>query len=370
MRIVIRASAVEMEVCQRSFCCICATLWCGHSCTAFAPFGGGFSKRRRASRRRARHFPRECDLRPGAGQTGPQLAHADLQAEVVTLRSHIWVRLNVWGMSAGSGMADIGLMRHTSPMRELPRSCRLYTQKRSLMHPLMTYDPVHFLMRTFHRSTRRFIFVSLLTGLILLLCTSTGVAVTLSYGDIIQGLVMSLSASVESTDASTGVVVINGNDARQPLSPFDVGYGDGTMATGWFPFSHTYTSLTRNYVATITARYAVRTISTVEVPVRFTQPVLQPFTVDADVQVSVPAEVPAITSTMPGYPIPSVAAFSDSDLAAALAFHALSVGCGCSRAERPCPTVACPSAAAGRGTHRCADPACHAPPAVAARQHA
>ena len=78
-----------------------------------------------------------------------------------------------------------------------------------------------------------------------------------------------LSASVQTIDASSGVVTLNGVDLRRPATPFRFEWGDGTSSQNFFPASHVYVNLKRNYLVKITAVYEDSSPQTITVPVLF-----------------------------------------------------------------------------------------------------
>jgi len=81
-----------------------------------------------------------------------------------------------------------------------------------------------------------------------------------------------LTAHVQRIDQATGAVAINGADTRWPTTPFRIDWGDRTTSQNFFPATHIYTDLRRNYTVTITATYPDGTTQTVSVPVNFLEP--------------------------------------------------------------------------------------------------
>ncbi len=129
-------------------------------------------------------------------------------------------------------------------------------------------------------------------------------AASLSYREFLVAP-LSLTVSVGSTDAASGDVTLNGNDTQRPTTPFSVVWGDGQTTTGFFPLRHTYADRLRNYAPRVTATYADRSTASVEVIVRFTTVQLSAYAVPAEVAVSLPAVLPALSSTVAGYAIPA-----------------------------------------------------------------
>jgi hypothetical protein len=78
-----------------------------------------------------------------------------------------------------------------------------------------------------------------------------------------------LSASVQQLDPATGAVAINGVDTRRPTKPFLFEWGDGTSSQNFFPASHVYVDLRRNYIVKVTAIYVDGSTQSVSVPVAF-----------------------------------------------------------------------------------------------------
>jgi hypothetical protein len=78
-----------------------------------------------------------------------------------------------------------------------------------------------------------------------------------------------LSASVQQLDPATGAVSINGVDTRRPTKPFLFEWGDGTSSQNFFPASHIYVDLRRNYLIKVTATYVDGSTQSVSVPVAF-----------------------------------------------------------------------------------------------------
>ncbi|MBS1486762.1 MAG: hypothetical protein JST43_04170 [Bacteroidetes bacterium] len=64
-----------------------------------------------------------------------------------------------------------------------------------------------------------------------------------------------LSVWVTSIDLLSGVVALEGNDTRSPMTPFLFLWGDGTSTSSFFPVTHTYTSHTKNYKVAVVANY-------------------------------------------------------------------------------------------------------------------
>lgn len=133
------------------------------------------------------------------------------------------------------------------------------------------------------------------------------------YSPILNGTPRTLAFSVQ-TLALSGHVIINGGDLARPTVPFSIDWGDGTAGTGFFPFDHSYVTVSRNYVVSITGHYADGHDDTVSGVVRFTSPVIIPEPVDDTLRVSVLASPEPLATRL--YPPPTgLTGFADSALA-------------------------------------------------------
>src|SRR5512140_1636964 len=77
-----------------------------------------------------------------------------------------------------------------------------------------------------------------------------------SYAKYLTGPPSTLELSDATVNKTTGEVSINGSDTQAPGDPFTWIWGDGTSEDGWFPSSHMYVDLTRNYHVRVIANYA------------------------------------------------------------------------------------------------------------------
>jgi hypothetical protein len=121
----------------------------------------------------------------------------------------------------------------------------------------------------------------------------------------------SLSASVESMDAITGLVTINGYDSKQPTTQFTFNWGDGTSNEKWFAASHTYADRTQNYLVQITAHYSDGTTDTVNVLVQFTGRIT-PIAIPSYLTVTIPSSDVLLKTRIPGYDTGPYSFFADS----------------------------------------------------------
>jgi hypothetical protein len=123
-----------------------------------------------------------------------------------------------------------------------------------------------------------------------------------------------LSIAVESINANTGEVTVNGCDSQCPTIPFTWNWGDGSEPEdGWFPMQHIYTNLTENYVITVTSHYSGGGIDTTEVMARFVAPQISPVNLPSAIEVTIPESDVNLASRMHGYYPPSTLThFNDS----------------------------------------------------------
>jgi hypothetical protein len=113
-----------------------------------------------------------------------------------------------------------------------------------------------------------------------------------------------LSTWVVELDHTTGYALVNGVDTQGPSIPFTWNWGDDVIESGWFPQSHVYEDVSRNYVCTVTAHYAGGATDSTQVLVRFVPPEVNPVPLPDETAVSVPDTLVELVSRMPGYGIP------------------------------------------------------------------
>jgi hypothetical protein len=123
-----------------------------------------------------------------------------------------------------------------------------------------------------------------------------------------------LTVNIESIDANTGEVHVNGCDSQCPTTPFTWNWGDGSEPeNGWFPMEHTYTNLTENYIITVTSHYSEEETDTAETLARFAAPQISPVNLPSDIEVTIPDSDVSLDSRMPGYyPPATLTHFDDS----------------------------------------------------------
>ncbi len=123
-----------------------------------------------------------------------------------------------------------------------------------------------------------------------------------------------LSVWVQSLNATTGTVEINGVDTQGPLTPFSWEWGDGTQTQGFFPQQHVYGDRARNYAVHVTAHYSGGGTDSTETVVRFVSPIINPIPLPSELQVAIPSSAVALGSRMPGYSPPAtITFFADAD---------------------------------------------------------
>lgn len=111
---------------------------------------------------------------------------------------------------------------------------------------------------------------------------------SVNFQSAIFGPFQSLSLNVVSANSNNGVANINGVDTRQPNIPFSWQWGDGYVTSGFFPQSHTYSSVMSNYVVTVTAFYSGGATGTAQTVVWFVPPKVQAVTLPMDTAVTIP----------------------------------------------------------------------------------
>ena len=123
-----------------------------------------------------------------------------------------------------------------------------------------------------------------------------------------------LTVNIQSVDPVTGLLVASGADSACPTTPFTWDWGDeSALESAWFPASHTYSDLTKNYAITVTSHYSGGGTDSTQVLGRFTAPQVTLVALPSDLAVTIPSNDVALTSRMPGYTPPaSLTHFEDS----------------------------------------------------------
>jgi hypothetical protein len=123
-----------------------------------------------------------------------------------------------------------------------------------------------------------------------------------------------LSIWVQSLNATTGTVEINGVDTQGSLTPFSWEWGDGTQTDGFFPQQHVYDDVASNYTVRVTAHYLGGGTDSTETVARFVPSIVNPIPLPSDLQVTIPSSAVVLGSRMPGYSPPAtITFFADTD---------------------------------------------------------
>jgi hypothetical protein len=125
---------------------------------------------------------------------------------------------------------------------------------------------------------------------------------TFDYQQALSGPANSLSPVLESANAATGMVTVNGGDLRQPSQPFVFDWDDGSTSTGFFPSTHTFGDVRRNYTIHVTAHYPGGTTGEASVPLWFRPPIVSPVSLEPGLTVTIPAALPVLGTRL--YPVP------------------------------------------------------------------
>jgi hypothetical protein len=121
------------------------------------------------------------------------------------------------------------------------------------------------------------------------------------YKRYLFGNPSTLSLSIQSLDKSTGKVTVNGGDTQAPTIPFTWNWGDGSVTSGFFPQSHTYTTMMKNYILNVTANYSGGAKDSAGILLRFVSPSINPIVLSPDIAVTVPKTSVTLLSRQPGY---------------------------------------------------------------------
>ncbi|MEZ0396883.1 MAG: hypothetical protein ABWK53_10715 [Anaerolineales bacterium] len=126
-----------------------------------------------------------------------------------------------------------------------------------------------------------------------------------SFKPYLSGAPITLSAHVESIDYDNKQVTINGVDSSQPTRRFSFDWGDGTITTSWFPATHTYQDISRNYVVQVKSGSQSVSVPLVFVPVSMTYTPLPDI-----VHVSIPNTFTTLGTRL--YPVGNYLYFDDT----------------------------------------------------------
>ena len=188
-----------------------------------------------------------------------------------------------------------------------------------MLNPISTYQPLvqsgeilKSRLRGIQNDRAKFRVFWAIFGLIaFLFLSSTLAAQDFNYKKYLWGPKSTLSLWATSIDPSTGEVNVNGADSKQPTTPFTFVWGDGTEVNGWFPQSHTYQDITRNYVIEITAHYSDGTTDLATLVIFFTSPNITPISLPSDIAVTIPDHIVELQTRLYNIP-PGLTYFDDT----------------------------------------------------------
>jgi hypothetical protein len=129
------------------------------------------------------------------------------------------------------------------------------------------------------------------------------------YSRYLFGTPSTLSLSVQSVNASTGSVSVNGGDSQAPTTPFTWNWGDGNITNGFFPQSHAYASVAKNYILTVIAHYSGGKQDSAKTAIRFVAPNVIPITLPSDISVRIPSSPVTLGTRL--YTPPVLSTFDD-----------------------------------------------------------
>ena len=109
-----------------------------------------------------------------------------------------------------------------------------------------------------------------------------------NFSKYLTGPLQTLSVQIQNVDYTTGQVTVGGYDSRCPTIAFTWDWGDEAVSNGFFPQSHTYSDLTKNYTVTVTAHYSETDTDTQQAILFFVPPTIMPVSLSEDIAVSVP----------------------------------------------------------------------------------
>ena len=128
----------------------------------------------------------------------------------------------------------------------------------------------------------------------------------------LTGPLQTISVQIENINYNTGEVVVGGYDSQCPTIAFTWDWGNGTINNGFFPWRHTYSDLTKNYLVRVTAHYSDGGTDTTEITIRFVSPAITTTSLSPDIAVSIPDSNITLISRMPGYGTSGLTYFDNS----------------------------------------------------------
>lgn len=135
-----------------------------------------------------------------------------------------------------------------------------------------------------------------------------------NFKRVLFGESSTLHIDIQSIDYNTGKVSLSGWDTKCPTIPFTWDWGDGTIVDGWFPQTHTYSDLIKNYIVRVTAHYSKDETDSLEVVIFFVSPEITQVSLPPNLAVSIPdSDITLLPGRMPNYGIPDgLTHFDDS----------------------------------------------------------
>ncbi|MEW5702136.1 MAG: hypothetical protein AB1792_07910 [Candidatus Zixiibacteriota bacterium] len=149
--------------------------------------------------------------------------------------------------------------------------------------------------------------------LLVLLWPIPGLAQTglFNYSEVLFGDPPTLFLWVEAVDSASGVAQLNGVEIAPTSGPFTWDWGDGTVYDDYFPQSHTYAEVTRNYIVSVISHYVGGAEDTAQTLVRFVPPTCDPGDIPSYMPITIPSTMPPLGTRLYGIP-PNLSAFDDS----------------------------------------------------------
>jgi hypothetical protein len=128
--------------------------------------------------------------------------------------------------------------------------------------------------------------------------TSAPAAPKYSYRSIIASpSTVWVGAMVSGLNSTSGAVTVTGGSSVAALEAFTWNWGDGTTSSSYFPATHTYADVTRNYFGIVTGKHAGGVTTSGSFVVHFVAPGLADHTFDPGLTTSVPGTMPALIDT-------------------------------------------------------------------------
>ena len=134
------------------------------------------------------------------------------------------------------------------------------------------------------------------------LTVNGGKTFSFSYQNLLRNGAHGLNSRINAIDKSKGLVeIIGGSDLAGPVWPLQFVWGDGVRDYGWWPISHVYTDLSRDYRVAVIAGYEDGAVDTVWVPVYFRPPTVEEKAFVSSTVVRIPNEPLSLSGIMRDY---------------------------------------------------------------------